>query len=283
MPSLRDRLTAPAPIVFAPTGMVPTRETTPHVPLTPEEIARDVADAWSVGITSVHLHARDEDGRPTWRADVYRRIVGAVRDRVPEVLINVSTSGRDWSELERRAEVLGLDGDAKPDFASMTPSSLNFIRQASLNAPDVVRGLCRIMLERDIVPEFEIFDLGMLNVMQRLETEGLAPRPHLVNLFFGNIAGLQATAGEVGIAVDRLTADAVWSGAGLGAYQATAHMLSAAAGGGLRVGIEDATALHASSDAATNVQLVEQAHRILDVLARPVMSPAEMRARLVRA
>ena len=190
--------------MLAPTGMVPTRAMTPHVPLTPEEIARDVAAASRIGITSVHLHARDGDGVPTWEREVYARIVGAVREAAPEVVVNVSTSGRTWSDLEKRADALALDGDLKPDLASLTLSSLNFIGQASVNAPDVVRGLARIMLERGIVPELEIFDLGMVNMAHVLLREGLLPGPIVANLFFGNVAGMQATLSEVGLAVERL-------------------------------------------------------------------------------
>lgn len=82
------------PVVLAPTGMIPTREQTPHVPLTPAAIAKDVAECAALGISSVHIHARDEAGRPDWRRETYARIVGAVREAAPEVLINVSTSGR---------------------------------------------------------------------------------------------------------------------------------------------------------------------------------------------
>lgn len=192
MPALLTALAGPVPIVLAPTGMVPTRAMTPHVPLTPEEIARDVAAAAAVGITSVHLHARDADGVPTWEREVYARIVGAVREAAPDVVVNVSTSGRTWSELEKRADALTLDADLKPDLASLTLSSLNFLSGASVNAPETVRGLARIMLERGIVPELEIFDLGMVNVVHLLRKEGLLPGPVVANLFFGNVAGMQA-------------------------------------------------------------------------------------------
>jgi len=279
--ALLDALKSPAPVVLAPTGMVPTRAMTPHVPLTPAEVAADVAACWEIGITSVHLHARDEDGLPTWRRDVYERLVGAVRERTPDVLINVSTSGRTWSELERRADVLALDGDLAPDIASLTPSSLNFLTSASVNEPSVVRGLAQIMRDRGIVPEFEIFDLGMINVMSRLIAEDLVAEPVLVNLFFGNIAGLQPTALEVGLAVERLPAGAIWSGGGLGDYQGVAQMLSIASGGGARTGLEDAIHPHGTRERlATNPDLVGQVHAMLAVLGRPVMTPAQLRTRL---
>ncbi|MBW8751025.1 MAG: 3-keto-5-aminohexanoate cleavage protein [Propionibacteriales bacterium] len=281
MPALLSALDRPAPIVLAPTGMVPTKAMTPHVPITPEEIARDVAAAAALGITSVHLHARDADGAPTWSRDVYARIVGAVRDLVPEVLINVSTSGRTWSELEKRADCLALDDDLKPDLASLTLSSLNFLGSASVNAPETVRGLATIMRDRGIVPELEIFDLGMVNMAHVLRKEGLVPSTAVANLFFGNIAGMQADAAEVGLAVERLPDDTLWAGAGLGDFQLTAQSLAVAIGGGVRVGLEDGIWFdRARTTLATNESLVERVHRLLELHGRRMMTPAELRAHL---
>ena len=264
MSALLTALDAPAPIVLAPTGMVPTKAMTPHVPITPKEIARDVADAAAIGITSVHLHARGEDGVPTWEQDVYREIVSAVREQSPDTVINVSTSGRTWSELERRADCLALDGDLKPDLASLTLSSLNFLTGPSVNSPDVIKGLAQIMLDRGIVPELEIFDFGMLNYVHVLQKAGLLPGPIVANLFFGNVAGMQATLPEVGLAIERLPADAVWSGAGIGDFQFSAQAMSVAAGGGVRVGLEDGIyADRARTELATNPMLVERVHELL--------------------
>jgi uncharacterized protein (DUF849 family) len=230
----------------------------------------------------VHLHARDEDGVPTWDREIYARIVGAVRDRVPDIVVNVSTSGRTWSELERRADVLALDGDLKPDMASLTLSSLNFLSGPSVNSPGVIRGLARIMLERGIVPELEIFDLGMLNFAAVLRKEGLLPSATVANLFFGNIAGMQATLPEVGLAIERLPEGALWAGAGIGDYQFTAQALAVAAGGGVRVGLEDGIyADRGRSRLATNPGLVERVHQLLALHDRAAMTPAELRTRLV--
>jgi 3-keto-5-aminohexanoate cleavage enzyme len=284
VPTLLSTLDQPVPVVLAPTGMVPTRAMTPHVPLTPDEIAKDVAAAASIGITSVHLHARDDDGAPTWDREVYARIVGAVREQAPDVVINVSTSGRTWSELEKRADVLALDGDLKPDLASLTLSSLNFIGGASVNEPSVIRGLASIMRDRGIVPELEIFDLGMLNFARVLAKEGLLPGPVVANLFFGNVAGMQATLPEVGLAVERLPEDALWSGAGLGDYQLTAQSLAVAAGGGVRVGLEDGIFFdRRRTTLATNAMLVERVHALMAVHDRVPMRPDELRTRLAGA
>ena len=281
MSALLTALDTPAPVVLAPTGMVPTRSMTPHVPLTPDEVARDVERAMAIGITSVHLHARDAAGEPAWEQEIYRRLVGAVRERVPDVVINVSTSGRTWSELEKRADCLALDDDLKPDLASLTLSSLNFLSGASINAPDTIVGLATIMRDRGIVPELEIFDLGMLNYAHVLERKGLLPGPVVANLFFGNVAGMQATLAEVGLATERLAPGAIWSGAGLGDYQLTAQALAVAAGGGARVGLEDGIYLdRARTRLATNAGLVERVHHLLDIHERRVMTPDELRERL---
>nr|WP_293773698.1 3-keto-5-aminohexanoate cleavage protein [Sporichthya sp.] len=269
------------PARAAPTGMVPTRAHSPHVPLTPSELARDVRAVAELGLTAVHIHARDAGGAPDWKRDTYAAFVGAVREVDPEILINVSTSGRNWAELERRADCLALDGDLKPDLASLTLSSLNFVQQASVNPPDVIRGLARILLERGIVPELEVFDLGMANMVRVLRREGLVPRPAVVNLFVGNIAGAQATPSALGLMISDLPEDAIWSGAGLGDFQAVAHAMSLAAGGGVRVGLEDGLYLDARrEELATNPALVERALALGSLLGRRVMTPKEMRARL---
>ena len=259
-------------------GMVPTRAMTPHVPLTPAEIAADVRAAAEVGISSVHLHARDEDGEPAWERRIYAEIIDRVRSECPDVVINVSTSGRTWSEVEKRADVLALDGDLKPDMASLTLSSLNFMSGASVNAPDTVRELARIMRDRGITPELEIFDLGMLNFARVLRKEGLLVGPVAANLFFGNIAGMQAGLSEVGLAVERVPEETTWSGAGLGAYQLTAQALAINAGGGVRVGLEDGIHLDRErTTLARNVDLVERVHALLEIAGRTAMTPAEYR------
>lgn len=281
MPALLEMLSGPAPVIFAPTGMIPTRAMTPHVPLTPLEIARDVAAAAAIGISSVHLHARDTEGNPAWERNIYAEIIGRVREAAPHVVINVSTSGRNWNELEKRADVLALDGDLKPDIASLTLSSLNFMSGASVNSPESIRSLARIMRERGIIPELEIFDLGMLNFAKVLQKEGLLVGPVAANLFFGNIAGMQATPAEIGVAIDRMPESAVWGGAGIGDFQVTAQSIAIASGGGVRVGLEDGIYFdRARTRLATNPALVERIHEMLAIVDRVAMTPALYRSAL---
>ena len=110
-----ERMNAsPLIINAALTGMVPNKADNPNVPITPEEIADDARRCVDAGAAIVHVHARDDQGRPTYKVDVYREIVAAVRERCPDVIVCASTSGRVFGEFEQRAEVLDLDGELKP-------------------------------------------------------------------------------------------------------------------------------------------------------------------------
>src|SRR5689334_11476986 len=104
---------------FTPTGMVPTRAMTQHVPLTPDEIIKQSLECAGQGASMLHLHARDEQGMPHYSKEIYARIIGGIREKNPELVLCVSTSGRTHREFSQRSEVLDLEGDLKPDFGSL--------------------------------------------------------------------------------------------------------------------------------------------------------------------
>jgi uncharacterized protein (DUF849 family) len=107
---------------LAPTGMIPTKEMTLYVPLTPEEIIADVQKCGKSGFSMVHLHARDNDGVPTYKKDFFVKIISGIREHDEKTVIIVSTSGRTYQEFRQRANVLDPKGDVKPDMASLTLS-----------------------------------------------------------------------------------------------------------------------------------------------------------------
>jgi uncharacterized protein (DUF849 family) len=266
---------------LAPTGMVPTKALTPHVPLTPEEIISDVAKCVDAGITCVHVHARDDDGAPTYRKDVYARIIGGIREHTPDLVVCVSCSGRNWPELERRAEVLELDGDLRPDMASLTLASMNFPRSASVNEPKIVQGLAERMRDRGIKPELEVFDLGMANYARYLIDHGYLSPPFYVNVLLGNVASAQATLLEMGVLIGALPTGVTWSVGGIGDAQLPMNAIAIAYGGGVRVGIEDNWWFDAErTRLATNVELVERVGAVAQLHGRDVMTPAAFRALL---
>ena len=269
------------PLNFAPTGVVPTRAASVHVPLLPDEIVADVRRAVGLGITIVHLHARDPDGSPSTDPAIFRRIISGIREFAPELIICISLSGRRGESLAQRLALLEIDGAEKPDMASLTLSSLNFAKEASINSPDTVARLAAGMREAGIVPELEAFDLGMLNVAGYLARKGLIRAPHYANIILGNLAGAQADPLALGALLASLPADCLWSLGGIGKHQFTSHLLAAAAGGGIRTGLEDNLYLDASKGKlATNLDLISHAHQSLALAGRRVMTPAEFRARL---
>ena len=269
-------MTSPPPIVVnaALTGMVPTKADNAHVPVTAEEMAADAAACVEAGASSVHLHARDEDGRPTWRAEAYRRVVAAVRERCPGAIVCVSTSGRMFPDLERRAAVLELDGDEKPDLASLTLGSLNFPRQASVTEPETIRGLAERMAERGIVAELEVFDLGMLDYATYLIERGVLRSPFVFNLLLGSLGTLAATPLRLATLVDALPDGAIWAGAGIGRFQFFVNSMAVTMGGHVRVGLEDNLWLDAEKTRpATNAELVRRIVRLAEAIERPVATP----------
>jgi uncharacterized protein (DUF849 family) len=260
------------------TGMVPMKADNASVPVTPGEIGEDAAACCAAGASILHLHAREDDGTPTYRKDVYGRVVAEVRERCPDAIVCVSTSGRTFKTFEQRSEVLDLDGDLKPEMASLTLGSLNFPTQASINEPAMIRSLAERMRERGIVPELEVFDLGMIDYGRYLIDRGVLEPPFYVNILLGSLGTLGATPFNLASAVAALPPGATWAGAGIGRFQLGVNALAIAAGGNVRVGLEDNHWMDVEKTRpATNPALVERLVRVADAVARPIASPAEAR------
>ena len=249
---------------FTPTGMIPTKKMTPHVPILIEEIVEQVLEVAKLGVNMVHLHARDPvTEEPTYKKKFYKKMIRAIRSEYPDLLICVTTSGRTYPEFEKRSEALDIDGDLKPDFGSLTLSSLNFNKQASINSPQMIQSLARKMLENNIKPELEVFDVGMINYANYLIKKGLIKPPYYFNLILGNIACAQADMLNLGLMVNSLPDGSIWSVGGVGNYQLKMNAISLASGGGVRIGLEDNIWYDEErTRLATNLYLVE---RILSI------------------
>jgi 3-keto-5-aminohexanoate cleavage enzyme len=268
-------------INFAPTGMIPTKRMTPYVPITPDEIVCDVLEVRKYGISMVHLHARDGDGNPTYKKEIYARIIEQIRAVDRDLIICVSTSGRNWSEFDKRSECLELTGALKPDMGSLTLSSLNFNNQASINPPQMIQDLASKMLDLDIKPELEAFDLGMINYAKYLHKKGLLHPPFYFNLILGNVACAQATMLNLGLMINELPENSTWAAGGVGDSQFNINMLGMLGGGGVRVGIEDNIWLTNKRDKlATNMDLLKRVHDIARSLNIQIATPGEVRTLL---
>jgi uncharacterized protein (DUF849 family) len=269
-------------INFTPTGMIPTKDMTARVPLAPPEIVEQVLDVVAMGANMVHLHAREpETGLPTYKKEIYAEIISGIREKNKDLVIGVSTSGRDFFEFEKRSEALDLEGELKPDFGSLTLSSLNFNKQASVNSPEMIQRLARKMMEKGIRPELEAFDLGMINYAKYLIEKGWIEPPYYFNLILGNIACAQANMLSLGLMINELPEGAIWSVGGVGNSQLRMNAMAIVAGGGVRVGLEDNIWYDENrTRLASNRDLVERVIHIATAMGRQPSTQKTTRERL---
>jgi 3-keto-5-aminohexanoate cleavage enzyme len=261
------------------TGMVPTKADNAQIPISPAEIMEDAARCRDAGAAIVHLHARDGDGAPTWSADVYAEIIAGIRARCPDVIVCVSTSGRLWNELDRRAEVLDLEDELKPEMASLTLGSLNFPSQASVNEPSVIHALAERMAERGIAPELEVFDFGMVDYAKFLLERGVLRAPLYFNLLLGSLGTLSASPLHLALLAQSLPPGSTWAATGIGRFQFEVNALAIASGGHVRVGLEDSLWLDgAKQRPASNLALVERVVALARANERTIATPDEARA-----
>jgi len=259
--------------------MIPTKQMTPHVPVQPNEIIEQALEAAELGVNMVHLHARNpETGEPTYKKEIYAEIINGIRKTNKDIVLGVSTSGRNFSEFDKRSECLELKGNAKPDFGSLTLSSLNFNKQASINSPEMIQKLAGKMLESGIKPELEVFDLGMINYAKYLIRKGLLKAPYYFNLILGNIACAQPTMLNLGLMVNEMPGNSLWSVGGIGNWQLQMNAMAIIAGGGVRVGLEDNIYFDQErSRLALNRELVERVLVFAKTLSRKPYSQKEAR------
>ena len=186
--------------------------------------------------------------------------------------------GEIFRNFEKRSECLRLDGELKPDFGSLTLSSLNFNNQASINSPQMIQDLARMTLERGIKSELEVFDLGMINYAKYLISKGLLKAPYYFNLILGNIACAQADMLHLGLMIKELPEGSIWSVGGVGNYQPQTNIIAIVADGGVRIGLEDNIWYDVErTSLATNRDLVERIVSIAKSMGLEPYTPKEAR------
>jgi len=261
--------------------MVPHRRDNPHLPVTPDEIAADVQRCYQAGARVFHIHARDKDEEPVYHREVFAEIIQKIRQNIPDAIICATTSGRKHKRFEERSDVLALDGNLKPDLASLTLGSLNFPKQASVNDPEMITKLAMRMAERGIVPEIEIFDFGMLDYAHYLIGRGILKPPFVFNLLLGSLGTLSATPLNLALLVERLPAGSFWSAAGIGRFQFAMNALGVAMGGQVRTGLEDNLYMDGEKrELASNEKLIQRITTYALALGRRVATTAEARQML---
>ncbi len=262
-------------ITLAPTGNVPSKTDNPNVPMTPEEIANETFQAYKLGVSVVHVHARDENGSPTYKKEVFEKIFREIRKKCPDIIICASTSGRVFSEIEQRTEVL----DLYPDIASLTLGSMNFPNSLSINSMDTLKKMATLMSERNIMPELEIFESGFINTAKYLYKKGYLKKPFQFCLLLGSLGSSPANIGDLSYLVNSLPNDSNWSATGVGRFQTQINVAAMLMGGHIRIGLEDNIYYnYPQQEPASNVKLVERIVRIAKDVNREIATPKEARA-----
>lgn len=284
-------MNSPIIITCAVTGSGDTTGISPHVPITPKQIAAEALAASAAGAAIVHLHVRDPaTGAPSRDLSLYRETVGLIRASGDKVLINLTTgAGARFSPLEadpnhnatpgmaspeeRMSHVLEL----KPDICSLDIATMNFGQHAFVNTPEHIRRIAQAVRVAGVKPELEVFDLGHIALARHLIAEGLFEEPPLFQLCTGVPWGAPATARALLAMQDMLPADAIWSAFGVGSRQFSMAAVTAAEGGHIRVGLEDNLYLSRGVLSEGNAPLVARSVDLARSIGREPATPRQAR------
>lgn len=260
------------------TGMIPMKRDNENVPITLSEIIADVRRCRDAGASIVHIHARDEMGQPTYKKEVYYEIFTDIHEECPDIIICGSASGRRYKEFWQRTEVLAPGPGCKPELASLTLGSLNFPKEVSVNSPDMILALLQEMNRNGIVPELEVFDLGMVDYAHYLIEKGFLQKPYYFNILLGSLGTLSATPQNLVTIVHALPKETVWSATGIGKFQFFMNSLAITMGGHVRVGLEDNLFYDKNKTMpASNPGLIKRVVKVAHAVGREIASPDEAR------
>ncbi len=255
------------------TGITLTKADTPFLPVSIDEIVQCAQRSREAGAAILHLHARNPDQSPCYDSAVYCEVVERVR-QTSDLIVCVSLSGRFVSEVEKRAAALA----SHPDMASLTLGSMNFANQPSINSPETIDELARRIHSAGAIPELEIFEAGFINYSKYLIKRGVLRQPYYFNLILGSLGTAPLDLTGLGHMLALLPPGAIWSTGGLGRYQLDANVMGIAAGGHVRVGLEDNIYYDRQrTDLADNPRLIARIARIGREMGREPATPEEAR------
>ncbi len=259
-------------ITAAVNGAEVTRENTPIVPYTPEEVANAAIEAAEAGASIIHVHARYPDGTATQDKEVYREIIERIQAK-SRVIVQVSTGGAVGMTASERADVISL----KPEMATLSAGTVNFGDGVFYNAPADIEEFARQMMEHGVRPEIEVFDTGMIATAMRLMKKGLLQGPLHFDLVMGVPGGVPAEMANLLHMVSMLPNGSTWTVAGIGRAQLTMATAGILLGGHARVGLEDNIYYAKGRLATSNAELVSRVVRLAAELGREVATPDEAR------
>jgi uncharacterized protein (DUF849 family) len=265
----------PVIITVAITGAVPKKADNPAVPVTPAEQIESTHEAFEAGASLVHIHVRNPDQSSGSSPELFAKVQEGVRKHCPGMIVQFSTGGRGRDQSLRGA-MLHL----RPDMASLATGSVNFPVQVYENPPDFVEGLAKTMLEYDIKPEVEVFDLAMLYNAANLVKKGLLKDPPHVQFVMGVPNAMPARRSIFDFLrseIKEIMPNATWVAAGVGRAQWEVNQWCLETGGHCRTGLEDNLKIAPERLAASNAELVRKITSVCERYERRVATPAEAR------
>lgn len=265
-------------VTVAPTGAETSKHDCPQLPTTLEELVRTAQECEAAGAAMIHLHVRDDDHQPTLDLGRLKETVAAMREST-SLVVQLSTGGSVHDPLDDRLRVL----DAEPDSCSLTMGTTNFGDDVFSNPWPFVCELYQLSQDRQVVPEFELFDLGQVHALQRLLAKYGPPYGGKVHcdLVMGVPGGMNGTADALVASVAALPAEVTsWSATGIGRSTLPVALAALAKGGHLRVGMEDVLTISRGVPVESNAQLVRRAVALGELAQRTPMSTEEARSLL---
>jgi uncharacterized protein (DUF849 family) len=282
-------------ITCAITGNITRPDQTPHLPITPQQIADECLAAAGEGAAAVHIHVRDPStGKPSNDVAHYREVMERIRKGDSKLIINLTTGpgGRFVPSaddpkvyapgttlkppLERVRHVVEL----KPDICSLDLNTMNSGPDVVINTPANVRKMAKAMNDAGVMPELEVFDSGDMNLARDMFADGSLKGPGLYTIVMGVKYGFASIPETLFYARSLLPPGAVWSAFGIGRAEFPMLAQTWLLGGNVRVGLEDNIYLSKGVLAKSNAELVAKARRILDDLGASIATPGEARQML---
>jgi uncharacterized protein (DUF849 family) len=262
-------------ITIAPTGAEAAKVDAPALPVTLEELVQTAKECEAAGAAVIHVHIRDDEARPTLDPARLRHTVTALRENT-NLIVQLSTGGAVTDPYEHRLKVL----DARPDACSLTCGTVNFGDDVFMNPWPFMAELYQLTQATEVVPEFELFDLGHVASMRRLlDTYGPPYGGHVhCDLVMGVPGGMPGDTRTLAAAVGALPEGASWSATGIGRTTLPVLYAALSAGGHLRVGMEDTLTYAKGQPVTANARLVERAATAAELAQRPPMTSDEARS-----
>lgn len=268
----------PIILTAAITGAETTRKDQPNLPITPEEQAREAKACFEAGARVIHLHVREDDGSPTQRLQRFKESIEAIRQAAPEVIVQISTGGAVGEPFENRLAPLAL----KPDMGTLNAGTLNFGDEIFMNHPKDIIRLAEAFKEYGVVPEVEVYESGMIDVVAKLvKKEIIVHHPLHIQFVLGVPGGMSGKPKNLLYMAEHLAEEipsATWAVAGIGRWHLPTAMLAMVMGGHIRCGFEDNIYYHKGIVADSNAQLVARLARIAGEIGRPIATPEQARA-----